>query len=42
MTPGKNDRMTIEQPLARLERQLIRAYIAGAGQDLHVLMATDR
>jgi hypothetical protein len=42
MTPGKNDRMTIEQPLARLERQLIRVYIAGAGQGLHVLMATDR
>jgi hypothetical protein len=39
MTPNNNDTMAVEQPLARLERQLIRAYIAGAGQDLHVLMA---
>jgi hypothetical protein len=39
MTPDKNDGMVIEQPLARLERHLIRAYIAGAGQDFHVLMA---
>jgi hypothetical protein len=29
---------TIEQPLAALERQLISAYLAGAGQDLHTLM----
>jgi hypothetical protein len=28
----------VEQPLAALERQLIGAYLAGAGQDLHTLM----
>ena len=28
----------IEQPLAALERQLISAYLAGAGQDMHTLM----
>lgn len=28
----------VEQPLAALERQLITAYLAAAGQDLHALM----
>jgi hypothetical protein len=31
------DTVPIEEPLAELERHLIRAYIAGAGQDLHSL-----
>jgi hypothetical protein len=29
----------IEEPLAKLERQLIGAYLAGAGEDFHSLMA---
>lgn len=28
----------VEQPLAELERQLIGAYLAGAGEDFHALM----
>ena len=32
------DTHQVEQPLARLERQLIAAYLAGAGQDLHTLL----
>ena len=31
----------LEQPLAELERQLIRAYVTGAGQDLEALGARD-
>jgi hypothetical protein len=29
----------MEDPLAELERQLIHAYLAGAGQDFHALMS---
>jgi hypothetical protein len=38
MTTNHTDRPPLEQPLAGLERQLIGAYLAGAGQDLHTLM----
>lgn len=31
------DTVPIEEPLAELERHLIAAYVAGAGQDLHDL-----
>jgi hypothetical protein len=31
--------MPLEEPLAQLERQLISAYVAGAGQDLETLLA---
>jgi hypothetical protein len=35
------DRTPLEQPLAALERELIRAYVAGAGQDFETLRARD-
>jgi hypothetical protein len=35
------DRPPIEDPLAELERQLMRAYLAGAGHDLHALLMRD-
>ena len=38
MTTPDPDRSPIEEPLAELERQLIRAYVAGAGHDLQTLM----
>lgn len=34
-------RQPIEEPLAELERRLIHAYLAGAGQDFHALMSRD-
>jgi hypothetical protein len=37
MPAGLTDTPPIEEPLAELERHLIAAYIAGAGQDLHDL-----
>jgi hypothetical protein len=30
--------MTMEEPLAALERELMRAYVAGCGQELHALL----
>ena len=36
-----NGMMPLEEPLAELERQLISAYVAGAGQDLETLLARD-
>lgn len=39
MTPI--DRPPIQDPLAELERQLMKAYLAGAGQDLHTLLLRD-
>jgi hypothetical protein len=36
-----NGTMPLEEPLAQLERQLISAYVAGAGQDLETLLARD-
>lgn len=35
------DRTPLEQPLAELERELIAAYLAGAGQDFHTLIMRD-
>jgi hypothetical protein len=37
MTMTSTDTVPIEEPLAELERHLIAAYLAGAGQDLHDL-----
>ena len=31
----------LEEPLAELERHLIKAYLAGAGEDFHALTARD-
>ena len=41
MRTNDNERPPLEQPLAELERQLIRGYVAGAGQDLETLHARD-
>ncbi len=38
MSTDPTDRPPLEEPLARLERELIRAYLAGAGEDFHALM----
>jgi hypothetical protein len=35
---GSHSAEPLELPLAELERQLISAYLAGAGQDLHTLL----
>ena len=35
------DMRRLEEPLAELERQLITAYLAGAGQELSALLARD-
>ena len=35
------ERPPIEEPLAELERQLINAYVAGAGHTFHELMMRD-
>lgn len=38
MTDQKSEEHTpLEEPLAELERQLISAYVAGAGEDLQLL-----
>jgi hypothetical protein len=39
MNPNDVDTPPLEEPLAELERQLISAYVAGAGQDLYTLLA---
>jgi hypothetical protein len=38
-TPGHIDRAPPEHPFGELERELIAAYLAGAGQDLETVMA---
>jgi hypothetical protein len=38
MKPDNIERRPLEEPLAELERQLIDAYIAGAGHTFHDLM----
>jgi hypothetical protein len=38
MTPERPDMPPLEEPLAELERQLMSAYLAGAGHDLHDLL----
>ena len=39
MMPKDDDMRPIEEPLAELERQLISAYLAGAGENFQSLMA---
>ena len=39
MTPNHIDPIPLEQPLDELERELIAAYLARAGQDLQSLIA---
>ncbi len=41
MTVPQDDRRPLEEPLAELERQLISAYVAGAGHDVHDLTKRD-
>ena len=41
MTSHDIDRLPVEEPLAALERALIGAYLAGAGQELHALLLRD-
>ena len=41
MTMNQADTMPLEEPLAQLERELIHAYVAGAGQDVEALRARD-
>jgi hypothetical protein len=41
MKPNNLEQPALEEPLAELERQLIGAYLAGAGQNVHDLMARD-
>jgi hypothetical protein len=38
MQPNNEEKPPIEDPMAELERQLIHAYLAGAGQDYHALL----
>lgn len=38
MTTHHTDTPPLEPPLAELERQLLSAYLAGAGQDLRTLL----
>lgn len=38
MRNNKEDTRPIEDPMAEIERQLIHAYLAGAGEDFHTLM----
>jgi hypothetical protein len=38
MTTKSTERPPLEEPLAELERQLLTAYVAGAGEDLHTLL----
>lgn len=39
MTIDDRDKPPLEEPLAQLERELIHAYLAGAGQDRQTLLA---
>jgi hypothetical protein len=41
MEPNNVEQPPLEEPLAELERQLIDAYLAGAGQNFHELMMRD-
>jgi hypothetical protein len=41
MTTSNLDRPPLEEPLAELERELITAYVVGAGQDLQRLLTED-
>jgi hypothetical protein len=39
MAKNEGQKATLHEPLAELERNLISAYVAGAGHDLHELLA---
>ena len=39
MTPNHVDPIPLEQPLAELERELIAAYLARTGHDVHSVIA---
>jgi hypothetical protein len=39
MVANDVETLRVEEPLAELERQLISAYITGAGHDVHALLA---
>ena len=41
MVTNDIETLRLEEPLAELERQLISAYVAGAGHDVHALLARD-
>ena len=41
MTANDTERAPLEEPLAEIERQLINAYVAGAGYDARDLMKRD-
>jgi hypothetical protein len=41
MTTSDTGLLRLEEPLAELERQLMRAYAAGAGHELSALLARD-
>ena len=41
MTTTDLTKTRLEEPLAQLERQLISAYLAGAGQDVDALLARE-
>ena len=41
MTPDRPETPRLEEPLAKLERELMSAYVAGAGYDLHDLLQRD-
>jgi hypothetical protein len=41
MTIRDKDIPPVDEPLAEIERQLIGAYLAGAGHDLHELLIRD-
>ena len=38
MQPNNQTGPPLEDPMAEVERQLIHAYLAGAGQDYHALL----
>jgi hypothetical protein len=41
MTTSHTEAQQVEEPLAQLERQLINAYLAGAGEEISALLARD-
>jgi hypothetical protein len=41
MIANELERPPLQEPLAELERQLITAYLAGAGYDFHALITRD-
>ena len=41
MNPNRPDMPPLQEPLAELERELMSAYVAGAGYDLHDLLQRD-